>query len=280
MNGWKMYGTSVSIKDSYVNWLSGNSASYKRFTGLYVLQPKAGRTYTLSLLARVNEASGSVTLRPSHINGSQIPGAGGLRISAPTDSFELLAYTFTPTSISGPVGVEILVANGTGDYVDIDMVAWKLELGSQQTLAYQGDDGNWYMTAPPDYDLQYALCSMYSPSTGEWVGNQHSNQNLLDNWYFVDPVNQRGQTEYESGFGIDRWRGRGVQLKNGYLHVEGPMFQVIEAAVAKFYYGKRITLSILLADGSLYSGSNIVPSTVTTSNQWRHCCNVTNGQAC
>lgn len=185
MNGWKMYGTSVSIKDSYVNWLSGNSASYKRFTGLYVLQPKAGRTYTLSLLARVNEVSGSVTLRPSHINGSQIPGAGGLRISAPTDSFELLAYTFTPTSISGPVGVEILVANGTGDYVDIDMVAWKLELGSQQSLAYQGDDGNWYMTAPPDYDLQYALCSMYSPSTGEWVGNQHSNQNLLDKNFIV-----------------------------------------------------------------------------------------------
>ncbi len=32
-----------------------------------------------------------------------------------------------------------------------------------------------------------------------------SNPNLLDNWYFADPVNQRGQTEYTAGYTIDRW---------------------------------------------------------------------------
>ena len=32
-----------------------------------------------------------------------------------------------------------------------------------------------------------------------------SNENLLDNWYFSDPINQRGQTEYSSGYGPDRW---------------------------------------------------------------------------
>ena len=33
------------------------------------------------------------------------------------------------------------------------------------------------------------------------------NPNLLDNWYFGNPVNQRGQTEYTgSGYGIDRWK--------------------------------------------------------------------------
>ena len=32
------------------------------------------------------------------------------------------------------------------------------------------------------------------------------NENLLDNWYFADPINQRGQTEYtEGGYTIDRW---------------------------------------------------------------------------
>lgn len=31
--------------------------------------------------------------------------------------------------------------------------------------------------------------------------------NLLDNWYFGNPVNQRGQTEYTgAGYGIDRWK--------------------------------------------------------------------------
>jgi len=33
-----------------------------------------------------------------------------------------------------------------------------------------------------------------------------SNPNLLDNWYFADPVNQRGQTEYAGAvYSIDRW---------------------------------------------------------------------------
>jgi hypothetical protein len=35
-----------------------------------------------------------------------------------------------------------------------------------------------------------------------------SNPNLLDNWYFGRPVNQRGQTEYSgsAGYWIDRWK--------------------------------------------------------------------------
>lgn len=32
------------------------------------------------------------------------------------------------------------------------------------------------------------------------------NPNLLDNWYFVRAVNQRGQTNYTAGYTIDRWR--------------------------------------------------------------------------
>lgn len=33
-----------------------------------------------------------------------------------------------------------------------------------------------------------------------------SNPNLLDNWYFVRPVNQRGQMEYTgNGYSVDRW---------------------------------------------------------------------------
>lgn len=33
------------------------------------------------------------------------------------------------------------------------------------------------------------------------------NPNLLDNWYFGNPVNQRGQTEYSgTGYNIDRWQ--------------------------------------------------------------------------
>ncbi len=38
------------------------------------------------------------------------------------------------------------------------------------------------------------------------VSVQASSPNLLDNWYFADPVNQRGQMEYTNGYTIDRWR--------------------------------------------------------------------------
>lgn len=38
-------------------------------------------------------------------------------------------------------------------------------------------------------------------------------RNLLDNWYFGNPVNQRGQTEYTArGYTIDRWTADGVTV--------------------------------------------------------------------
>lgn len=113
-------------------------------------------------------------------------------------------YSVTSTFPAGKILMAQIYPNGDSA---LDLIAAKVELGPVQTLAHQDADGNWVLNDPPDYDLQYALCSLYSPITGEWVGNQHSNPNLLDNWYFADPVNQRGQTEYTSdGYTIDRWR--------------------------------------------------------------------------
>lgn len=41
--------------------------------------------------------------------------------------------------------------------------------------------------------------------------DQITNPNLLDNWYFVNPINQRGAEEYTSeGYTIDRWRINGT----------------------------------------------------------------------
>ena len=40
-----------------------------------------------------------------------------------------------------------------------------------------------------------------------YVSNHMVNPNLLDNWYFGNPVNQRGQTSYTgSGYCVDRWK--------------------------------------------------------------------------
>lgn len=58
--------------------------------------------------------------------------------------------------------------------------------------------------------------SLQTPYTNEQMlrllslAHRHSNPNLLDNWYFADPINQRGETEYtnsasRSNYSIDRW---------------------------------------------------------------------------
>ena len=46
------------------------------------------------------------------------------------------------------------------------------------------------------------------PTKADYILNREYayNPNLLDNWYFADPVNQRGATEYTAeGFCLDRW---------------------------------------------------------------------------
>ena len=46
----------------------------------------------------------------------------------------------------------------------------------------------------------------------EYVSNNICNRNLLHNWYFGNPVNQRGKTVYSgAGFTVDRWQARSAQ---------------------------------------------------------------------
>jgi len=55
---------------------------------------------------------------------------------------------------------------------------------------------------------QYAVDGGFTGTEEEFAAllGVKSNQNLLDNWYFADPINQRGQTEYTGrGYTIDRY---------------------------------------------------------------------------
>lgn len=86
------------------------------------------------------------------------------------------------------------------------------------------------------------------------------NPNLLDNWYFGRPVNQRGQMEYPSSNGlsytIDRWtqNSSGVKINDGYITVGGAggIFERIENI--DLLVGKLLTFSVLTTDG-LYTGT-------------------------
>lgn len=80
------------------------------------------------------------------------------------------------------------------------------------------------------------------------------NPNLLDNWYFGNPVNQRGQTSYTGAvYGIDRWKGYqatvtatvrndglGIQRSTGEFYT---ILQYIE--FPKRLAGQTVTFSVL-----------------------------------
>lgn len=92
-------------------------------------------------------------------------------------------------------------------------------------------------------------------AAGATVSVWQSNPNLLDNWYFGNPVNQRGQTSLTGGYGIDRWKQYaerslacsltedGIQLVNDGSTTQGHQ-QNFEAA--RIIAGQTYTLSALL----------------------------------
>jgi len=102
----------------------------------------------------------------------------------------------------------------------------------------------------------------------------NSNENLLDNAYFVGggsqlgdgifPINQRGQTSYSSSAvgWFDRWlngypQATATLTANGVkLSAAKWLFQPLRKEVYEGLEGKTVTASVMLADGTIYSGTN------------------------
>lgn len=91
------------------------------------------------------------------------------------------------------------------------------------------------------------------------------NRNLLDNWYFGAPVNQRGKTTYSgAGYGIDRWKAEAVTpnvvtVNDGYIELSqnALISEILEEPYS--LCGKQVTVSALTTTG-LYSATATVPS--------------------
>lgn len=82
-----------------------------------------------------------------------------------------------------------------------------------------------------------------------------SGENLLDNWYFADPINQRGATEKtDFGYFIDRWlvNTTTASLVNGLViaptSYSNNLLQYIEPEVWDALVGKTVTLSFLVSE--------------------------------
>lgn len=106
---------------------------------------------------------------------------------------------------------------------------------------------------------------------GLWLANP----NLLDNWFFANPVNQRGASEYAAtGYTIDRWRATNanttVTVTDSGITITGAsgavpyLQQVIETP--KRLLGRTVTLSALMKSGTLYTATGNVPSILPTAN--------------
>lgn len=128
--------------------------------------------------------------------------------------------------------------------------------------------------------LSYGLPSGYYTSryNGEETDNaitkisQITRRNLLDNWYFAGPINQRGNTEYPSaGYTIDRWRSNGgtTTIGAGGLSVTAGnvLYQLFENI--NLADGIKRTVSYMDTDGNVYSG--ILTSAYALYGQYEFC---------
>lgn len=83
-----------------------------------------------------------------------------------------------------------------------------------------------------------------------------SRKNLLDNWYFANRINQRGQTEYTTpwAYTIDRWMTGGtVTIRNQGISFTHLLYQKLDDYVVNAIAGKTVTVSVLTAYGVLAS---------------------------
>ena len=189
-------GSTLSIHDGYISLT---------FSADQIFEDFLPGQYTASVLTTAGLLTATVAVVNSDLTEETY-------INIPSIGF----FVFVPNS-----GWRIRIQPESGYR---NLIAAIVEKGDHQTHFRQNADGEWEVIDPPDYDLQYLLCSQYSPSTGEWVGLQHSNTQMLDNAYWANKdaiINQRGQEEY-TGFGytIDRWhidKNLKINIYDGYI---------------------------------------------------------------
>ena len=161
---WIQYYGKVTVNDEYVNWTSTDTANYKRFKQLIETTLKAGKTYTLAVLARINSISGFVRIRPCNGNGALTDENKNVLhgpIGSKTTNFTWIVFSFKPTEdISNP-GVEILASDTSEDFVNIDMKAWCLYEGD-----YTADNLPEYK--PKGYSTELLSCQRYFQRLQGW----------------------------------------------------------------------------------------------------------------
>lgn len=162
----------------------------------------------------------------------------------------------------------------------------KVSGGKTGVLTFKGRAG---VVTPKEGDY---TAEMVGARPNTWMPNIAEvggvNPNLLHNWYFANPVNQRGQTEYtEEGYTIDRWKKTSspvISLTDNGLRLRSSAdYHYITQLIEKNLNGRSVTLSALFSDGTLLWGSkNVDENTdeVFAKNGWHFSVYLTGGDTC
>lgn len=120
INNWAGTYATVSVHDGFVKFKAEKIVQYKRF-GNYVSTPiETGKTYTMAMLAKINDIGGYFTFRPMD-NLAGVSGWPGVNISVKPDDYEVYVYSFTPATKPTKLGIEILMAKNAETFADIDI---------------------------------------------------------------------------------------------------------------------------------------------------------------
>ena len=151
-----------------------------------------------------------------------------------------------------------------GVYGNKQIRAVKLELGSYSTLRYE---------TPPDRGEELIKCIISTADPSDPYANQKypfsSNPNLLDNpwWGSAEVINQRNLTSGTApsfGYVIDRWKMNPSTSVTYSVGTTGITFTIPSGGYCQMiqyfpdvtrFNGKTLTCSVMMADGTIYSGS-------------------------
>lgn len=149
--------------------------------------------------------------------------------------------------------------------VDSELIlAVKLELGSTQTLAHQ-ENGVWVLNEIPDFAEQLMKCQIKNDDGVIRTDSTFVRPNLLDNWYFLNPVNQRGKEEVtEAVYGIDRWRKTTGSSMTLLIRPEGltSTGSAESMYMRQFFDDKSKLLGKMVTASVLYKNAGLITTTV------------------
>lgn len=140
-------------------WTSEQN-TYNKYLRMHIDSPLyRNTTYTLTVYARASSAGGSVRLRVVDSTGHSLDGAPVAPIEE-SAGYSPYSITFTPTETIQGAFAEIWCGNTAADYVTILPAAWKLELGSEQTLVRRVGSA-WVVYDEAVYDEELIKCQRY-----------------------------------------------------------------------------------------------------------------------